>query len=79
MQFLLNLFKKPSALQLAKEEYEDSVRRALVHKSTAEYHRYMMEFHEMNASIMKNVINSSEKSNERQNHRHTDYLNNQSL
>lgn len=55
---LKQLFKTPTADQLAKQEYDEARRELLMSQSAAEYHQSMIEYHIKRLLRLKEIINA---------------------
>ena len=62
MNFILNIFKKPTALQIAKSDLEEGQRQLLKHQELADYHAQMVGFHVVTNSRLDAFICSNEGS-----------------
>lgn len=51
------VFKTPTADELAKREYDEARRELLVSQSAAEYHNSMIEYHIKRLLRLKEIIN----------------------
>ena len=54
---LKQLFKTPTADELAKREYDEARRELLMSQSAAEYHQSMIEYHIKRLLRLKEIIN----------------------
>lgn len=52
------LFKTPTADQLANREYDEARRELLMSQSAAEYHQSMIEYHIKRLLRLKEIINA---------------------
>ena len=55
---LKQLFKTPTADQLANREYDEARRELLVSQSAAEYHQSMIEYHIKRLLRLKEIIDA---------------------
>ena len=55
---LKQLFKTPTADELAKREYDEARRELLISQSAAEYHQSMIEYHIKRLLRLKEIINA---------------------
>lgn len=55
------VFKTPTADQLAQREYDEARRELLLSQSAAEYHQSMIEYHIKRLLRLKEIINGSVK------------------
>ena len=55
------VFKTPTADQLAQREYDEARRELLMSQSAAEYHQSMIEYHIKRLLRLKEIINGSVK------------------
>lgn len=55
---LKQLFKTPTANQLANREYDEARRELLMSQSAAEYHQSMIEYHIKRLLRLKEIINA---------------------
>lgn len=53
------VFKTPTADQLAQREYDEARRELLMSQSAAEYHQSMIEYHIKRLLRLKEIINGS--------------------
>ena len=58
------LFKTPTADQLANREYDEARRELLISQSAAEYHQSMIEYHIKRLLRLKEIINASPEDNQ---------------
>jgi hypothetical protein len=56
---LKQMFKTPTADQLAQREYDEARRELLLSQSAAEYHQSMIEFHIKRLLRLKEILNAS--------------------
>lgn len=56
MDFITNLFKKPSATELAREDMEESEREAIKHAAAASYHEHMAQYHQKNVDKLRLML-----------------------
>lgn len=52
------LFRTPTADELAKREYDEARRQLLVSQSAAEYHQSMIEYHIKRLLRLKEIMNA---------------------
>jgi len=55
---LKQLFKTPTADELAQREYDEARRELLISQSAAEYHESMIEYHIKRLLRLKEIINA---------------------
>jgi len=56
---LKQMFKTPTADELANREYDEARRELLVSQSAAEYHQSMIDYHIKRLLRLKEIINAS--------------------
>jgi len=56
---LKQLFKTPTADELAQREYDEARRELLVSQSAAEYHQSMIEYHIKRLLRLQEILNGS--------------------
>lgn len=61
---LKQLFKTPTADELAKREYDEARRELLMSQSAAEYHESMIEYHVKRLLRLKEIINGHAEDNQ---------------
>ena len=59
LNLLKQVFKTPTADQLAQREYDEARRELLMSQSAAEYHQSMIEYHIKRLLRLKEIINGS--------------------
>lgn len=59
LQQLKQVFKTPTAHELAKREYDEARRELLVSQSAAEYHHSMIEYHIKRLMRLKEIIDAN--------------------
>lgn len=58
------VFKTPTADELAKREYDEARRELLMSQSAAEYHESMIEYHVKRLLRLKEIINGHAEDNQ---------------
>ena len=58
LNLVKELFKTPTADELAKREYDEARRQLLMSQSAAEYHQSMIEYHIKRLLRLKEIINA---------------------